>query len=99
MPRSVEQTDRLLAHRLREQAVGGRTRLVNQMRGLLREYGVVVAQGKGALEQALPALLEDGEHGLTVTCLQQAGGSSLSRYAVGRMAGAGCAYCGIGGRY
>ena len=31
----------------REQAVGGRTRLVNQMRGLLREYGVVVAQGKG----------------------------------------------------
>ncbi len=66
MPRSVEQTDRLLAHRLREQAVGGRTRLVNQMRGLLREYGVVVPQGKGALERALPALLEDGEHGLTV---------------------------------
>ena len=55
---------------------------MNQIRGLLREYGVVVAQGKGALEQALPALLEDGEHGLTVTCLQQAGGSSLSRYAV-----------------
>ena len=57
----------------RAQAVGGRTRLVNQIRGLLREYGVVVAQGKGALERALPALLEDGEHGLTVTCLQQAG--------------------------
>ena len=99
MPRSVEQTDRLLAHRLREQAVGGRTRLVNQMRGLLREYGVVLPQGMGALERALPALLEDGEHGLTVTCLQQAGGPSLSRHAVGRMAGAGCAYCGVGGRY
>ena len=40
-------TDRLLAHRRRERAVGARTRLVNQMRGLLQEYGVVVAQGKG----------------------------------------------------
>ena len=39
------------------------------------------------------------EHVFRITCLQQAGGSSLSRHAVGRVAGAGCAHCGVGGRY
>ena len=40
VPRSVEQIDRLLAHQLCERYVAERTRLLNQMRGLLQEYGV-----------------------------------------------------------
>ena len=41
-----------------------RTALVNQMRGLLGEFGIVVAQGRERLPQALPLLLEDAERGL-----------------------------------
>ncbi len=79
MPRSVEQTDRLLAHRLRpacSRQGAGRRRAYpvgESNAGVVAGVWRGVAQGKGALERALPALLEDGEHGLTVTCLQQAG--------------------------
>ena len=45
--------------------VAERTALCNQTRGLLAEYGVVVAQGVGALRRRLPELLEDAENGLS----------------------------------
>ncbi len=32
-------------HRVRQQLVKTRTALVNQVRGLLAEYGIVIAQG------------------------------------------------------
>lgn len=73
-PRSLEQTDLLLAHRVRERQVADRTRLINQLRGLLQEYGVVLPQGKACLRRALPAILEDADNGLTVrarACFQQ----------------------------
>lgn len=44
--------------------VGERTALVNQIRGLLAEFGIVVRQGVVALRQALPDVLEDGENAL-----------------------------------
>lgn len=69
-PRSLEQTDLLLAHRLRERRVNQRTTLINQLRGLLKEYGVVVAQGQQRLRQALPDLLEDATNELTPTARQ-----------------------------
>lgn len=64
-PRTLEQTDMLFAHRIRERQVRQRTALINQLRGLLGEYGVVVPRGKEKLREALPLLLEDAENELT----------------------------------
>lgn len=64
-PRSVEQTDMMLAHRVRERLVHQRTTLMNQLRGLLQEYGVVLAPGREKLRNQLPDILEDAENGLS----------------------------------
>jgi len=53
--------------RARELLIKERTALINQTRGFLAEYGIIVAQGLAQLQQALPALLEDAENGLTTT--------------------------------
>jgi broad specificity polyphosphatase/5'/3'-nucleotidase SurE len=45
--------------------VAQRTALVNQTRGLLAEYGLVVATGRTTLRCALPTLLEDASNGLS----------------------------------
>ena len=63
--KSIEQQDIQAIHRVRERLVKERTALVNQIRGLLGEYGVVIALGKNALSKALPQILEDGGLGLT----------------------------------
>jgi transposase len=65
-PRSLEQTDMILLHRIRERRVRARTALLNQMRGLLSEYGIVLPAGIATLRNALPLLLEDAENGLTI---------------------------------
>ena len=65
-PRSLEQTDMILLHRIRERRVRARTALMNQMRGLLCEYGIVLPAGAATLRKALPLLLEDAENGLTM---------------------------------
>lgn len=64
-PRTLEQTDLLLNHRIRERQVGQRTQLINQLRGLLQEYGLVLPQGKETLRRELPGLLEDATNTLT----------------------------------
>lgn len=43
-----------------------RTAKVNQVRGLLAEHGIVIAQGIHQCCRALPGILEDGENGLSV---------------------------------
>lgn len=65
VPIKNEQQQAVLAlHRARELLVGERTALINQARGLLAEYGIVVAQGPARLRAALPEILEDAENGL-----------------------------------
>ena len=64
-PRSLEQVDMLWVHRQRERLVGQCTQLINQLRGMLSEYGVVVAQGKERLRRELPFLIEEADNGLT----------------------------------
>ena len=63
--KSVIQQDEQAFHRMRSQCVGERTRVVNQVRGLLAEYGLVISQGTTALRKALPRILADAENGLT----------------------------------
>ncbi|MBV8047464.1 MAG: IS110 family transposase [Paludibacterium sp.] len=63
--KSVEQQDIQALHRIRTELVQQRTAKVNHIRGLLGEYGIMIAQRIGSLRKALPDLLEDAENGLT----------------------------------
>lgn len=55
--KNPEQQALLGLHRLRQGLIDARTALVNQLRGLLGEFGVVVAAGRRRFEQALPRLI------------------------------------------
>lgn len=60
--KSEEQEAVLMVHRARELMVDNRTAQANQIRGLLAEFGLVVAQGIDKLRGQLPAILEDAEN-------------------------------------
>lgn len=62
--KSLEQQAVLTVHRVRQLRVAERTALVNQIRGLLTEYGIVIAQGIVHLRRELPRILEDAENRL-----------------------------------
>ncbi|WP_417614633.1 IS110 family transposase [Oceanisphaera sp.] len=64
-PRTLEQTDMNLVHRIRERRVSERTRLICQLRGLLNEYGIVQPRGKDSFQAALPDILEVADNELT----------------------------------
>tara|TARA_R110001583_G_C5592401_1_gene403863 strand:- start:278 stop:1294 length:1017 start_codon:yes stop_codon:yes gene_type:complete len=64
--KSVAQQDVQMIHRLRERQIKGRTALVNQIRGLLAEYGIVINRGVAAVRHELPRILEDAENDLSV---------------------------------
>ena len=63
--KSVEQQDIQATHRIRSELIGQRTAKVNQIRGLVSEYGLVAPQQIQALRKAIPQWLEDGDNGLT----------------------------------
>jgi transposase len=59
--KSEEQLDMQSLHRARDRLVGERTALINQLRGMLLERGIVVPQGRRKLELRLEALIAEGE--------------------------------------
>lgn len=63
--KTIEQQDIQLIHRVRQGLVGKRTALVNQIRGLLSERGIVIAKSINRVRQQLPLILEDAENNLT----------------------------------
>jgi len=63
--KTTAQQDLQALSRLREGVLRSRTALVNRLRGLLGEYGIVAAQGVSRLRRALPELLEDADNGLS----------------------------------
>ncbi len=63
--KTISQQDLQAVHRIRSELVRQRTAKVNQIRGLLAEYGIVVATRIDALRRALPDLLEDTDNGLS----------------------------------
>jgi transposase len=50
---------------MRGLAVQRPTAQITQIRGLLLEYGIEVAQGRAAIQRRLPAILEDADNGLS----------------------------------
>ena len=63
--KSVEQQDVQNIHRQRERIKKERTALVNQIRGLLAEYGIVMDKKISVVRRELPLILEDAENELT----------------------------------
>ena len=51
-------------HRVRQRLVRSRTGLINQLRAILLERGIAAPQGRRKLEQRLPEILDDADHGL-----------------------------------
>lgn len=63
--RCVEQQDWQCLHRIRSRLVKQRTSLVNQVRGLLQEYGIVVARSVSQLRRRLSEIISDTENELS----------------------------------
>ena len=64
-PKTVAQQDIQAVHRIRERLMTQRTALMNQMRGLLLEYGIAIPQSQAALRRHVPLCLEEAENELT----------------------------------
>jgi transposase len=64
--KSEEQLDMQTLHRARDRLVGERTALINQLRAILLERGIAIAQGRRNLERELDAMLSK-EDGLAVS--------------------------------
>lgn len=58
-PKSAEQLEMQAVHRIRQRVVANRTRLVNQVRGLLGEHGVVVARDITRIRRTLGEIADD----------------------------------------
>ncbi|NIT61907.1 MAG: IS110 family transposase [Aliifodinibius sp.] len=62
--KTVQQQAILCVHRSRTILIGERTALINHLRGLLAEFGIIVAQGAANIRKAMPGILEDAENNL-----------------------------------
>jgi transposase len=63
--KDVDQQDLQALHRVRERLVGERTALVNEVHGLLNEYGIVIPKGVSKFRQAVVGILESEQDKLT----------------------------------
>ncbi len=62
--KSPEQQAILSVHRMREHWVRERTALMNRIRALLSEFGLIIPVGRSSLMKQVPLLLEDAENEL-----------------------------------
>ena len=65
--KSLEQQDIQTIFRIRERLVKNRTALINQLRGLLSEYGFSIGKTSAVLKKTVPGILEDADNTLTYT--------------------------------
>ena len=54
-----DQADLQALHRIRDQMVGNRTRLICQMRAFCLEYGFAIRQGAGLFKLELPRIIAE----------------------------------------
>ncbi len=62
--KSPEQQALLSLHRVRQSLITQRTALINQLRGLLSEFGIIMPKGRHQTHRRIPYILEDAENGL-----------------------------------
>lgn len=62
--KSAAQQAILAEHRRREGLIRDRTRTLNQMRGLLREFGILIGARNGPFRRQVAGVLADAENGL-----------------------------------
>lgn len=65
--KTSEQVDIQALHRIRDQMVRNRTRLICQMRAFCLEHGVAIRQGAGVFKLDLPRVIAEPENDLTPT--------------------------------
>ncbi|PWK40061.1 transposase [Pleionea mediterranea] len=63
--KTIEQQDLQTRHRVRERHIRNRTALINQIRGILSEYGVTIALGSKTVIKQIPLVLEDANNELS----------------------------------
>lgn len=68
--KTLEQQDLILFHKQRYQMIRRRTAQANQMRGLLMNYGIVIAKRLSCLRQAMPLILDNEHNKLSTTALE-----------------------------
>lgn len=64
-PRTLEDTEVLALHRVRERLISERVALLNQMRGLLNEYGIIAGLGKCQLIEVVRESIDSYENDLS----------------------------------
>lgn len=62
--KTVEQQAVMTLHRIRQGLIRERTAMINQLRGLLSEFGLIMAKGRYSLQNEIQDILEDAENGL-----------------------------------
>ena len=62
--KSTEQQALLVVHRVRKGLTDDRTALINQLRGLLAEFGIVIPKGRYQARHQLPVVLDDAGNGI-----------------------------------
>src|SRR4030095_11843615 len=63
--KEVDQQDIQVLHRVRERLIGARTALINEVHGLMLEYGIVLPKGVAKFRQAVVEKLEADKDKLT----------------------------------
>ena len=63
--KDVDQQDLQALHRVRDRLMGARTALVNEVHGLMHEYGIVIPKGVSKFRQAVVGKLETEKDKLT----------------------------------
>ena len=63
--KDVDQQDIQALHRVRERLIGERTALINEVHGLMHEYGIVIPKGVAKFRQAVVEKLESEKDKLT----------------------------------
>lgn len=63
--KTIEQQDLQAMHRIRQRLIRDRTSLVNQIRGFLSEYGIIITHSYRIMKTQLPLIIEDASNQLS----------------------------------
>jgi transposase len=64
--KSTNAQDMQSIHRVRERLIKARTALINEIRGLIGEYGIIFPKGRISIMEKIHSLVEEADNGLTI---------------------------------